>query len=335
MRIGIVISNTATTSPTHSTVHIAQAALEAGHSVRFIEPWDFEISPDGRLWARAHCFDAPTGSRDELASRLALRQTERLTVEIRLLDRLLLRANPLHEAIQSIARLAQAEGVPVLNPPEALIHCSHKGWLATLPGVPRPETLITRSRAAAERFSASVDAAVVKPARACGGKGVSLIRGGRGLQEAISLAQRVGDGYIVMQRYLPEAALGEKRLLWLDGALIGGYLRQRAPGEFRHNLKAGGTPAALQTSRDRTLQDQVQEQQIIDTLTPHLRRYGIWFAGVDVIGDQVVEVNVLNPGGLHWSSVFAGAALAPLLIDHLQRPAPSPPGLSSFSTGAQ
>lgn len=311
VRIGIVISNASVTTGTHSTVHIAQAALEAGHGVYFIEPWDFEVDPDGILRARAHVANAPLGSRDALVQALGARQLLRRSIEIGLLDVLLLRMNPLHEAVLSFALLAQAAGVRVLNNPLTLYRTNHKAWLATLSGVPRPETLVTRSRAAAERFCSACPAVVVKPARACGGRAVALVRGLRGLEDAFEDAQKAGDGYVIVQAYLPEASQGEKRLLWLEGQVIGGYLRQRAPGEFRHNLKTGGSPQPLQITD--------QERNLMATLSPHLHREGIWFAGVDVIGNAVVEVNVLNPGGLHYSGQFSGDNLGAQLVSSLQR----------------
>lgn len=312
MRIGIVISNAASTIATHSTVYIGFAALQAGHQVRFVEPWDFEVDPDGRIRARAHVLDAPVASREELAFLLTERTAPRRAIEVDRLDVLLLRVNPLHDAVLSFAMLAQQAGVRVLNNPQTLSRTNHKAWLATLPGVPRPSTLVTRSRAAAERFAASCSTGVViKPARSCGGKGVSVVRGLRGLFDALDAALQAGDGYVVVQAYLPEASQGEKRLLWLDGQLLGGYLRQRAPGEFRHNLKTGASPLRC------ALGD--PERRILDTLTPHLRAEGVWFAGVDVIGDAVVEVNVLNPGGLHYSGLYGGRDLAVDVIATLDR----------------
>lgn len=126
VRIGIVISNASVTTGTHSTVHIAQAALEAGHGVYFIEPWDFEVDPDGLLRARAHVATAPLGSREALVQSLVARQLLRRSIEIGHLDVLLLRVNPLHEAVLSFALLAQAAGVRVLNNPLTLYRTNHK-----------------------------------------------------------------------------------------------------------------------------------------------------------------------------------------------------------------
>lgn len=321
MSIGVVVSNAAVAQPTHTTVHLVEAALAAGHAVRVIEPWDFEIDPRGRLTARAHALDGPL-DREQIVAALRARAALRRSVEVDRLSLLMLRANPLQDAIVTYGQLAAAAGVRVVNDPFGMLRTSHKGYLASLPDVPRPLTLVTRSASAAERFAAGCESGVVvKPARSCGGRGVTLVRGRRALARIAEAVQQAGtssgDGYAVVQEYLPAASAGEKRLLWLDGALIGGYLRMRAPGEFRHNLKVGGVPTPCElTERDRELSA---------SLTPHLRRDGVWFAGIDVIGGLVVEVNTLNPGGAHYTTTFTGLPVAERIIQSLLPPLASTP----------
>lgn len=313
MRIGIVLSNAASAAPTHTTVHLAQAALARGHAVRVLEPWDLEVDPRGRLRGRAHLFDAPC-AREALVAALHGRTATRRHVEVDRFDVLLLRGNPLDLAVLGFAQLAQAAGVRVLNDPDALVRTSHKAWLATLDGVPKPRTIVTRSRATIECFASDcVDGIVLKPARSCGGRGVTVLRGRRRpkLDDAIEAAARSGDGYVVVQEYLPAAAFGEKRLLWLDGAFVGGYLRQRAPGELRHNLKNGATPMPSPLL--------AEDHALAVSLTPHLARAGVWFAGIDVIGGQVIEVNTLNPGGVYWSEQFGRPDIADRVVASLER----------------
>jgi glutathione synthase len=255
------------------------------------------------------------GDRAALASSLAGRRWPRRTIHVGALDVLLLRVNPLDPTMLTFAMLAEAAGVRVRNAPSGVLRTSHKSWLAGLPDVPTPRTLVTRSPSAAARFAAeSPTGVVVKPARACGGKGVGRVLPGRGrqaaLERAFEEALAAGDGYAVLQVYLPEAEAGEKRLLWLDGALVGGYLRMRAPGEWRHNLKTGGVPTAARlTARDEAL---------AAALTPHLRACDTWFAGLDVIGEHVVEVNTLNPGGAHYTEHFSGRDIAADLVCSLE-----------------
>lgn len=321
MRLGIVLTNAAVAAPTHTTVHLARAALERGHAVRVFEPWDFEIGEDGRLRGRAHVLDGIAATLEAVAAALSQRTAARRSVEVDRLDVMLLRANPLQDSIITFAQMAAAAGVRVLNDPEGMVRTSHKGYLATLADVPRPRTLVSRSRASMERFVSECEAgAVVKPARASGGKGVVLVRSRRReeLDAAIDVATRAGDGYLVVQEYLPAAAEGEKRLLWLEGALIGGYLRQRAPDDFRHNLKVGGVPVPCALTP--------ADHALLAALTPHLRRDGIWLAGIDVIGDRVVEVNALNPGGVHYASMFSGEPLAARIVASLESEPPSAPG---------
>jgi glutathione synthase len=314
MRLGIAISRAAAVEPTWTTAHIAEAMLAAGHTVRFIEPWDFEVDRGGRLVARAHAFDPRNAgwTRDEICQALKRRLARRCFVEVARLDVLLLRINPLDTAVVTFALQAEAEGVTVLNPPGTVLLTSHKAYLAGLRDVPRPATLITRSRGAAHAFAAEQpQGVVVKPARASGGRGIFRVHPGAEstLEVAMDRVTHMGDGYAVVQAYLPEADQGEKRLVWLNGQLLGGYLRERAPGEFRHNLKQGATPKPVDmTERD---------HELSALLTPHLLARGVWLAGVDVIGGQVVEVNTLNPGGLHLIRSFSSDDLAGPVVESL------------------
>ena len=318
MRVGFVISNASTVTPTHSTMHIARAVLAAGHGACFIEPWDFELAPGGRLLARVQWFEAADRSIVELVDALSRRVALRRVVELDHLDRLLLRMNPLDLSALTFAQHARARGVCVLNDPVDLLRTAHKSFLAELTDVSVPETLVTRSFSAAERFASGLpEGVVLKPARACGGKGVALVHGRRRaqLEPAFEAAAAAGDGYVVVQEYLSEAAEGERRILWLDGALIGAYRRERPPRDFRHNLKVGGVPGP--TSID------AADRVLLAPLGPHLRRSGVWFAGVDVIGRRIVEVNTLNPGGVHYAEEFGDGGVAARIVHSLESRDPS------------
>lgn len=324
MRIGIVLTRAAAALPTHSTLHLAEAIVAAGHGLRVFEAGDFEIDPRGRVRGRAFVVDgaghAPP-SREALAAGLAQRTIPRRSVDVDRLDVLLLRNNPLDTAVLTIAQLVADRGVRVLNDPVSLLRASNKAWLATLAGVPRPKTLVTASLAAAEMFASVCSHGVVlKPARSGGGRGVSVFpRRGRGdaIAGAFDLASEQGDGLVVVQEYVPDADAGEKRLAWLDGELIGAYRRMRAPGELRHNLKLGSRPQPCEID--------ASDRAVAEALSPHLRDAGTWFAGIDVIGGQCVEVNTLNPGGLHWASTFSGRPLGAVLVRALERQVEGPP----------
>lgn len=318
MRLVVLVSNVATASPTHTTVHLLSAALARGAAVRVVEPWDLEVDERGRLQLKAFILDDHPSDRESIVATLHARSAPRRMVEALAHDVLLLRVNPIDTAVVAFAQLVRRAGLAVVNDPDALFRTTHKGWLAGLPpDVPRPLTLVTRSLASAQRFASQHRDVVLKPGRACGGRGVGLAHGpGQDLADRFSAATDAGDGWVIVQQYIPEAEDGEKRLLWLDGELIGGYLRRRAPGEFRHNLKVGGQPEPC------TIDD--ADRRAVAALSPHLRREGVWFAGIDLIGGRVVEVNVLNPGGAHHTTQFGGIEVGERLVDALVRLAGAP-----------
>lgn len=297
LTIAIALQRSAKLSPTWTTMHLAQAALALGHRVWFLATEDVEVTRRGVLVARVGELEGPPTNRDDLTARLLQGELRRRHVELHRADLLLLRLNPLTNAALVVALQAREAGVQVVNDPAGLALTRSKAWLATLTDVPRPMTTVTRSVATAQMFAADLDRdLVVKPAIGSGGRGVALVqrRDRRGLVQAVEAAMAVGEGTLVLQEYLPAAAEGEKRLVWMDGELVGAYLRQRAEGEFRHNLRQGGQP--------RPAAIEAEDRRIAAVLRPHLERNGIRIAGLDVIGGRVVEVNCLNPGGVHHAS---------------------------------
>lgn len=314
VRIAFAITRAASVGGTWTTVHLAHAALARGHSVRFVEPWDYEVDGRGRLIARSHAFDGPTTA-EHIASALAGRAAMRRYVDLERIDLMLLRASPLDVTLLTFAELVKGRDIPVVNDPAGLVSVSHKAWLASLRDVPTPPTIVTRSRASCHLFAQSeARGVVVKPARGSGGRDVSMVphQDAASLDVAFERARQGGDGYVVVQAYVPEAEFGEKRLVWLDGDVIGGYLRTRAPGEFRHNLKRGGQPEPTDITTD--------DMALGTALAPHLARRGIRVAGLDVIGGHLIEVNALNPGGAFHADRLTGSRLCEDILDRLTKP---------------
>ncbi|MFK7929263.1 MAG: hypothetical protein AB8H79_13805 [Myxococcota bacterium] len=318
MRIGFVITRASSLDVTWTTLALVGAALDRGHSVRLIERTDFDVDPSGNLVARSFAFEPPALDIDTLVKKLRRRTATRRYVDVSTLDLILLRSAPLTTPLLTFAQLAQERGVPVVNDPSGLVKVTSKAWLAGLSDVPTPPTLVTRSAGAGAMFYKSqAHGVVVKPARGSGGRWVSFVPSGqtRRFERAFENARR-GGNHAVIQGYLQAAEIGEKRLLWLDGRILGGYLRRRAPGEFRHNLKQGATAEAAEVSD--------HERALLAPLTPHLVRAGVRFAGLDLIGDHLVEVNALNPGGTFHTDRLTGSTHANTVITHLEQPRPQP-----------
>ena len=313
MRIAIVVNNTAALTPTWTTIHLIDAFLRSGHSIRLIEALEIDVMSSGQLNARAWCLDGESPGIEAITSILQRRSTRRERLPISTCDLLMLRVNPLRSAILTFALLVEEAGVPVVNSPTGLARTSSKAWLATLPGIIRPKTIITRSRAAAHSFAGELGkTVVVKPMAGSGGRGVQRIPPGR-----TDLLDRAIDhlyygGHFVVQEYLEEADAGEKRLVWADGEVLGAYLRERAGGDFRHNLRQGSAPRRCEITGS--------DLALAASVGPHLMQNGIRIAGLDVIGRYLVEVNTLNPGGVHYAELLRstpGPRLADRIVEHL------------------
>jgi glutathione synthase len=263
------------------------------------------------LCARVHAFDEPVDDVSVMVEQLRSRSASRRYIRLSGLDVLLLRAAPFSVAMLGFASTLQDEGVMVVNDPAGLLRVSHKAWLATPADVPTPATLVTQSRGAVHLFvDRQKGPVVVKPALGSGGRDVSLVPFGnaRALERAFRRA-RGAARHVVVQSYLEEAAAGEKRLVWMDGVILGGYLRTRAEGEFRHNLKQGGTAVAtVVTDRERAA---------VAPLSAHLMKRGIRLAGIDLIGNHIIEVNALNPGGAFHADRLGGTDIAGNIIERL------------------
>ncbi len=297
MQIAMLISSAAVIRPTWTTAHLAQAALKAGHSVRFVEPGSLEVTGQGRVVTRAHLIDTPLASQAEIADRLRLGRLTRRYVDVGAFDLMLMRANPLTPTVLNLALMAQERGVRVINDPAGIALTRTKTWLASLADVPRPLTLVTTDSKAAKAMAETLPQGVVmKPAHGSGGRGVQLVRDPDRIPQAMHNVVRSQPGPVVVQEYLTDADKGEKRLFWVDGHVVGGYLRQRAPGSFLHNLQRGGQPQPTEISDT--------DRAIVSAITPHLRQAGIVLAGLDIIGGALVECNTLNPGGIHYAESF-------------------------------
>lgn len=325
MRVAIVVNNVAALTSTWTTVHLIDAFLASGHEVRVIEGLEIDVNPAGEQIARSWRLDPPSRGIDAVTRTLQRRTARRARCPIASCDMLLLRANPLRTELLMFGLLAESLGVRVINSPAGLAMTSSKAWLATLKDVPRPRTLISRSRASAHQFARSLKTTmIVKPMSGSGGRGVHRLPPHRPDLLDRALDQLFYSGHFVIQEYLPEADQGEKRLVWANGEVVGAYLRQRSAGEFRHNLKQGSAPFPCTVS--------ASDQVIAAAVGPHLMRQGIHIAGLDVIGKHLIEVNTLNPGGVHYAELFRpspGQPLATRIVETLTQAATSPQAAST------
>jgi len=188
-------------------------------------------------------------------------------------------------------------GVLVVNDPDGLSRAGSKMYLAGFPVELRPKTLITRSVERVRAFLRELDGpAIIKPLSGFGGQNVFYVARGQSanLPQIISTVRRAG--YVIVQEYLSAAAKGDKRVLLLGGAplcvgsTVAAYKRMHPKDDIRNNMHVGG-------SRRRT-EFLEAERRICDLLRPRLVADGLYFVGVDLVGDKILEINVFATGGI-------------------------------------
>ncbi len=171
-----------------------------------------------------------------------------------------------------------------------------------------PPTLITRSLADLKAFHARHGEIVLKPLH--GNAGAAVFRIGRDGANLTALAELFGSVWrepYIAQAFLPAVAEGDKRIVLVDGEVAGAINRKPGAGEIRSNLAAGGTAHATELT-DR-------EREICAALSPELKRRGLLFVGIDVIGGMLTEINVTSPTGIVAIDKYNGSDTPGLIWD--------------------
>lgn len=199
----------------------------------------------------------------------------------------------------------------VINKPQGLRNANEKAFILNFPSV-IPETIVAQSRREIRRFVDDVGGkAVIKPLDQMGGTGIFLLRNDDpNLNSILETSTSFGTEYVMVQRYVPEAKRGDKRVILMDGKPLGAVLRVPTGVEFRGNMAAGGT-AQKTTLSERDL-------EIIEVVAPRLRAEGLWFVGLDIIGDYVTEVNVTSPTGVQEIDRLDGATIERDIFDWVE-----------------
>lgn len=177
-----------------------------------------------------------------------------------------------------------------------------------------PPTLVTRSLEDAMAFRETYKDIIVKPLYGNGGAAVFRIRPDDGnLASLVEMFQTVFREPFMVQEYRPEVRAGDKRIILVDGEIAGAINRVPADGETRSNLHVGGTAKPVElTSRDR---------EICARLKPELKKRGLLFTGIDVIGPYLTEINVTSPTGIRQVKAFGGNDIAAMIWDAIERKA--------------
>ncbi len=207
-----------------------------------------------------------------------------------------------------ILQLAEKRGSLVVNRPSSLRDINEKMYTAWFPQC-TPPSVITRSHSLIKEFLAAQGHIVLKPLDGMGGRSIFGVKqGDPNTNVILETLTDHGQRFTLAQRFLPEIADGDKRILMLDGEPVPYALaRIPSPEDSRGNLVMGATGEGRElTDRDRWLCDQVG---------PTLREKGILFAGLDVIGDFITEINVTSPTGIRELDRQFSLDIAAMLMD--------------------
>jgi glutathione synthase len=231
-------------------------------------------------------------------------------------DAVLMRKDPPFDAeyiyATHLLEKAEAQGAKVFNRPAALRNHPEKLAILEFPQFITP-TLVTRDASDIKRFHAEHRDIILKPLDGMGGAGIFRVKDdGLNLGAIIETLNRDGAQTVMVQRYLPAIAQGDKRVLVIGGEVVP-YCLARIPqgGEVRGNLAAGGKGVAQPISpRDR---------EIAEAIGPKLAARGLLLIGLDVIGESLTEINVTSPTCFQEITDQTGLNVAGLFMDALAR----------------
>jgi glutathione synthase len=289
-----------------TTFQLMLALLRRDHHVYHLAPGDLSWR-DGRIMA-------------EVTPILAMRRVlgdaftvgQRLRLDQAAIDMVLVRTDPpFSERYLRDTWLLDLlpPRVVVVNRPVGLRTVSEKLWCLRFADL-MPPTLVTRQLADFEAFLAEQGRVVLKPVDGYGGDSVFICHHGDGNARVAfqTLGQR-GKREVLVQRYLIAAEGIERRLLLLDGELLGIVARIRTPGDHRH----------LDVDETVLPQPDAADLAIMARLGPELRSLGLLFVGLDVIGGCLIEVNVTSPTCLQELVRASGIAYDDRIVAHLER----------------
>jgi glutathione synthase len=249
--------------------------------------------------------------RDEVGKHF--QKTANRTVQLEDFDAVLMRQDPpfdmnyitythMLEAIHPTT-LVVNDPAEVRNAPEKLYVLQYNEFI--------PPTLISRDPQRLSEFREEFGDIILKPLYGNGGAGV--FRLAHGDENFASLMEMFTQSFrepFIAQQYLSDVKKGDKRIILVDGEPVGAINRVPAAGETRSNMHVGGRPEATELT-DR-------EREICARIGPDLKRRGLIFVGIDVIGDYMTEINVTSPTGIREVKKFGGADIAALVLDAIE-----------------
>ena len=286
-----------------STFAMMLEAQARGHSLFYYHTNTLALR-DGKLFATGH----EVRVKDEPGNHYELGARQR--VDLATMDTVLMRQDPpfdmgyitathLLETIHP-KTLVVNDPAEVRNAPEKIFVTKFAEFM--------PDTLITRDLEELAAFRAEHGDIILKPLYGNGGAGVFRQKeGDENFSSLLELFTQMFKEPFIAQAYLPQVRAGDKRIILIDGEVVGAINRVPAQGENRSNMHVGGTPTPTTLTK--------REHEICEAIGPELKKRGLIFTGIDVIGDYMTEINVTSPTGIREVLRFGGEDIAKRIWD--------------------
>ncbi len=292
-----------------SSFALMMSAQERGYEVFEYHVESLTLDADDRLYAECHPVKLQRVKGDHVTNGAAQRLDLGKDIDV-----VLMRQDPpFHMGYITATHMLERvkdetlvvnDPVSVRNAPEKVMVLNYRRFM--------PPTLVTRSVDEVRRFMAEHGAVVVKPIHGNGGKAIFRVPAdGDNLSALFEVFNQTWPEPHMVQPFLPEVAEGDKRIVLVDGVVAGAINRRPGEGEFRSNLAMGGSAEATELTE--------REQEICDAMGPELKRLGLTFVGIDVIGGRyLTEINVTSPTGIVAIDKFNGTDTAGMIWDAIE-----------------
>ena len=291
-----------------STFALMLSAQERGHKLFHYSAEDLNYR-DGHVWAKAH----PVTVQRVVGDHFSAGEPVNLDLGDEA-DVVLMRQDPPFDlgyitATHLLERIA--DKTLVVNDPAQVRNAPEKVFVLDYPQF-MPPTLVTRSLDEARKFLAEHGAIVIKPLHGNGGKAIFKVESdGANLSALMEVFNMTWREPHMVQAFLPDVAKGDKRIVLIDGKVAGAINRLPGEGEIRSNLAVGGSAEKSELTD--------KEREICAVLGPELKKRGLLFVGIDVIGGTwLTEINVTSPTGIVAISNFDGTDLAGMIWDAIE-----------------
>ena len=292
-----------------STFALMLSAQVRGHKL-FHYTADALNYREGRVWAKAHpvTVERAAGKHFQFGEAVSLDLGDEADV-------VLMRQDPPFDlgyitATHLLERIAHK--TLVVNDPASVRNAPEKVFVLDFAQF-MPPTLVTRSLEEAKAFLHEHNEIVVKPIHGNGGKAVFKVdRDGLNLPALIEVFNMTWREPHMLQAFLPGVASGDKRIVLVDGEVAGAINRIPGEGEFRSNLAVGGSAVKTELT--------AKEREICAALAPELKRRGLLFVGIDVIGGEwLTEINVTSPTGIVAIERLDGVDVSAMIWDAIEK----------------